>query len=143
MFFSMFCTLYKATAVAKCADSQCGDRQAPLPMGPLHWPLASGASAMCCQRPWAWSCAVHSKTYLKGTGIGSKSNPSTGVTLDAANASALLAVLVGSSTSATNASCALSVQRAMQQKLEYLATKVFTALSEQGVFSHHTTSQCV
>lgn len=52
----------------------------------------------------------------QGTGIGSKSNPSTGVTLDFANASALLAVLVGSSTSAKDASCALPVQHAMQQK---------------------------
>ena len=73
----------------------------------------------------------------QGSGVGSKPYPSTGVTLDAANASALLAALVGSSTLATNASCALPVQRAMQQKLKYLATKVFKALSDQGYF--HTT----
>lgn len=77
----------------------------------------------------------------QGTGSGSKANPSTGVTLDAADASALLAVLAGRSASATNASCALPVERAMQQNVRYLATNVSTALSKQGVSSYHTVSQ--
>ena len=74
------------------------------------------------------------QTLPQRSGIGSKSYPSTGITLDAATASALLAVLVGSSTSATNASCALPVQRAMQQKSYIWLQKSLQHFLSKGSF---------